>query len=383
MKKLIILLLLIPIVSFGQKWGFAKKKYNSSYGYHNLYKSDDGREKIVITKSSLGKYDLKILETYNNIDHILTKERNHYNIRDNKFSYEWSFKGYIKAENIALKNLWKELNNSKILGPNFKKYDNFEKHLSDSTKQKKIYNFLISFSIFKEKHLPESFIDFKKEYFDFLTEPALNTSNNRILDGWQRTVESNGEVSREDFYIFDQFMFTSRSGFTAPNFLIENWMAEKYNNLSNRETMDEFDLEPMVNLFLDDYLNNYLEGGLPNGEIVPVPLFFEEFKEMFNIKAIFVPLEGDALALSYGFNDDKNIILKVDPEKWAKASSAKRWYTLYHELGHDVLNFEHGQGGKMMFNFADRDYTWETFEKDRNYMFNKAIENAKKRNKLF
>ena len=147
--------------------------------------------------------------------------------------------------------------------------------------------------------------------------------------------------------------------------------------------MEEFDLEPMVNLFLDDYLNNYLEGGLPNGEIVPVPLFFEEFKEMFNIKATFVPLEGDALALSYGFNDDKNITLKVDPEKWAEASSVKRWYTLYHELGHDVLNFEHGQGGKMMFNFADRDYTWETFEKDRNYMFKKAIENAKKRNKLF
>ena len=104
---------------------------------------------------------------------------------------------------------------------------------------------------------------------------------------------------------------------------------------------------------------------------------------MFNIKAIFEPLEGETLALSYGFNDDKNIVLKVDPEKWAKASSAKRWYTLYHELGHDVLNFQHGQGGKMMFNFSETDYTWEAFEKDRNYMFNKAIKNAKKRNKLF
>ena len=32
----------------------------------------------------------------------------------------------------------------------------------------------------------------------------------------------------------------------------------------------------------------------------------------------------------------------------------------------------------MMFNFADRDYNWETFEKDRNYMFKKAIEKEKK-----
>tara|TARA_A200000113_G_scaffold224771_1_gene243534 strand:+ start:1183 stop:1335 length:153 start_codon:yes stop_codon:yes gene_type:complete len=44
-----------------------------------------------------------------------------------------------------------------------------------------------------------------------------------------------------------------------------------------------------------------------------------------------------------------------------------------HELGHDVLNFQHGQGGKMMFNYSDAEYNWDTFVKDRDYMFNKYL----------
>ena len=28
------------------------------------------------------------------------------------------------------------------------------------------------------------------------------------------------------------------------------------------------------------------------------------------------------------------------------------------------------QGGKMMFNFADKDYSWEEFIEDKKYMFN-------------
>jgi hypothetical protein len=43
---------------------------------------------------------------------------------------------------------------------------------------------------------------------------------------------------------------------------------------------------------------------------------------------------------------------------------------MYHELGHDVLNLQHGQGGKMMFNYTEKDYTWGDFFKDKDYMFN-------------
>jgi hypothetical protein len=88
-----------------------------------------------------------------------------------------------------------------------------------------------------------------------------------------------------------------------------------------------------------------------------------------NIKAIFEPLEGSTIALAYGSGDDSNILIRVDPEKWANASEVKRWYILYHELGHDVLNLDHGEGGKMMFNFADREYSWDEFLEDKDYMF--------------
>ena len=60
----------------------------------------------------------------------------------------------------------------------------------------------------------------------------------------------------------------------------------------------------------------------------------------------------------------------VDPEKWSSASIQKKWYVMYHELGHDVLNLNHGQAGKMMFTFADKQYTWNEFVVDKEYMFN-------------
>lgn len=117
--------------------------------------------------------------------------------------------------------------------------------------------------------------------------------------------------------------------------------------------INQYDLETMVKFFLEDCKKS--------NKKVP---------EINTLKATFEPLEGSVIALSYGYGDDTTIVIKVDPEKWAKSSIEKRWYVLYHELGHDVLNLEHGQGGKMMFNFADKEYTWDDFFKDKDYMIN-------------
>jgi len=114
-----------------------------------------------------------------------------------------------------------------------------------------------------------------------------------------------------------------------------------------------YDLEAMVKFFLEDCKKS--------NKKVP---------ELNTLKATFEPLQGNLIALSYALGDDSSIIIKVDPEKWANASIEKKWYVLYHELGHDVLNLEHGQGGKMMFNFADKEYSWDDFFKDKEYMLN-------------
>ena len=69
-------------------------------------------------------------------------------------------------------------------------------------------------------------------------------------------------------------------------------------------------------------------------------------------------------------DQNNNINIKVDPVSWEESSIEKKWYIIYHELGHDILNLEHGQGGKMMYNFVNRDYTWSEFIRDKKFMFN-------------
>lgn len=131
---------------------------------------------------------------------------------------------------------------------------------------------------------------------------------------------------------------------------------------------NEFDIEPMIELFIKDIKGfaSYYE-------------FNEKWLDIHKnqkIIATFEPLEENTLAKAYGRNDKNQILIKIDPEKWAKASSIKRWYILYHELGHDFLNFRHGQGGKMMFNYPlSSRITIENFVEDRNYMFKTYLKN--------
>ena len=88
-----------------------------------------------------------------------------------------------------------------------------------------------------------------------------------------------------------------------------------------------------------------------------------------NIYVEFVSLEDSKLAVAFGIDDDNTIAVRVDPIKWENSSLRKKWYLLYHELGHDVLNLRHGDGGKMMFNYSESDYSWNDFFEDKRFMF--------------
>lgn len=89
-----------------------------------------------------------------------------------------------------------------------------------------------------------------------------------------------------------------------------------------------------------------------------------------NILTISKRLEGRTIAIALGMNDDKKVLIAIDPDMWLKASPCKRWYIIYHELGHDILNFEHGTGGPMMDPETSGRYTWSRFENDKKLMFN-------------
>jgi len=123
-------------------------------------------------------------------------------------------------------------------------------------------------------------------------------------------------------------------------------------NSKDIRDVNTYDLKSMVKFFLKDCKLN--------GISIP---------DNINILSIFEVLDSKTLGVSLGKNNP-DILIKIDPESWSKSSITKRWYLIYHELGHDVLNLEHGEGGKMMFTFSDREYNWEEFFQDKEYMFN-------------
>ena len=185
---------------------------------------------------------------------------------------------------------------------------------------------------------------------------------------WKLKKELSDKKRRKFEYHYDMYKF---SVYQYRNFMIKRFgpkQQKEEKNLSqnssiknnsrhiigdtNIEDVNVYDLEAMVKLFLKDCeLNNI------------------KLSSDYKITSTFETLDKGVVALAYGIFNDKEIIIKVSPEEWSKASNPKRWYILYHELGHDVLNLQHGQGGKMMFNYADRDYTWDDFFADKDYMF--------------
>lgn len=134
------------------------------------------------------------------------------------------------------------------------------------------------------------------------------------------------------------------------------------NNIGDKniEEINTYDLQEMVQFFLDDCKRSNIN----------VP-------SIKTLSATFEPLEEGVIALAFGMNNDDQIVIRVDPTNWQKSDLIKKWYVIYHELGHDVLNLDHGEGGKMMFNFADREYTWDEFYNDKDYMFNYVLKNNK------
>ena len=45
-------------------------------------------------------------------------------------------------------------------------------------------------------------------------------------------------------------------------------------------------------------------------------------------------------AVSYGFEDDGRIEIYINPSTWKKFSKPMRYYLMYHELSHDILNLD-------------------------------------------
>ena len=163
-----------------------------------------------------------------------------------------------------------------------------------------------------------------------------------------------GENKPQDDFINLRGMtagFNKFSGVKAPSIKNKNSYAVA-NGLAN---VNPFNLEKYIDKFiLDAKINHNIDLSYVNKR--DRLIIFRELKEK-------------TIATAYKMNNDNEVFVKVDPENWYDANQAKRWYIIYHELGHDILNLEHGECGAMMNATTSGKYSWGRLEKDKNTMF--------------
>lgn len=61
--------------------------------------------------------------------------------------------------------------------------------------------------------------------------------------------------------------------------------------------------------------------------------------------------------ISYGYNNDELVEIYVNPTFWKQASKAQKYWLMYHELSHDLLNIEDlpatpANEGKLMYPYS-------------------------------
>ena len=281
----------------------------------------------------------------------------------------------------------------------------FMSYKIDANGNSNIYKVITQIRIIEWEYMRSSAI---KEYFDNVItvanywnskiyskeseEKVLNIENleglhltNYPLVTKQKLVYTLTEDGKD--YDFDAYFYTGRSSEIKRtnegkeikvNYLLmirEHSLEEAFANMFT--TINSNNSENQNKILDDQYLiegidireyNTYNVGGMIDIFIKDALRFGIEFPFQ-EIKAIFKPLEENVLAVSLGMDQNDQVIIHVNPDLWDSASESKKWYIIYHELGHDLLNLDHGEGGEMMFNYSQEDYSWKDFLEGRESMF--------------
>lgn len=138
-----------------------------------------------------------------------------------------------------------------------------------------------------------------------------------------------------------------------------------------------YDINYLIDLFIDQFTYSYTQYYKKNNLSILNHEKFIRFLDGINNSQRNVNFdlnEEGVLGISNSMYDDSTISISINPSLWKTSSDSKKLYVLFHELGHDILNFRHGEGGKMMFTISDSDYSFEKFYDDRDYMFKSFFE---------
>jgi hypothetical protein len=143
--------------------------------------------------------------------------------------------------------------------------------------------------------------------------------------------------------------------------------------------LNMYDIHNLIDVFIKEmkyfsnkYLSENFESSYQNSSKVDS---FIKMVENSDINVDFDLKVSGVLGISKSMNDDSKISISINPILWKNSSDSKRLYIIYHELGHDILNFKHGEGGKMMFPISENEYNYNEFYNDREYMFNRFFKN--------
>ena len=195
----------------------------------------------------------------------------------------------------------------------------------------------------------ELFLKFKK-HKNVIARMTWLDDNGRAVTGYA----TNRPAMEEKFFNLRGMTagFNKFSGVKAPSIKNKNSYAVA-NGLAN---VNPFNLDKYIDKFILDAKKNHN---------IDLSYVYKGDKLI-----LFKELEKETIAVAYKKDEDNKVIVFVDPENWYDANQAKRWYIIYHELGHDILNLEHGECGAMMDETTSGSYTWSRLEKDKNTMFN-------------
>lgn len=369
-------LFLLPVMIFAQSKEYRQKSKSGSYSFLTeknelFYLKDIIREGVKLGYELIRDDDGDIIYEGYPQNFILLKK----SIDKDDFFPSWSVGDIYKKIFFFGKNLEDAIKGCVITEIQLSEYSNVS-----ASRIKEFYNSLIKFKL---EHIQRHFKVISSDFN--LEEPLKYLSNTP-----KYTVSNKLIYSKDEFENYLEYSQTSKTvryndgrlgtyhylGFQHNDELWVSWItglkavikkAENKDKIIKKlrgtigdltlEEINTYDLGKMIQFFLEDCKRSNI--------IVP---------DFDTVTATFEPLGDGILAMAYGMNNDSQIIIKVDPTNWQNSDLVKKWYVLYHELGHDVFNLEHGEGGKMMFNFADKEYSWDEFYNNRDYMFNYLLQ---------
>jgi len=120
--------------------------------------------------------------------------------------------------------------------------------------------------------------------------------------------------------------------------------------------LNPFDIRGMIDVFITDALVNH---GIDLRYVYDGDVTFE-FESTETLNERYGEDMSSVLAFTDALGRDRVVHVVVNTDNWTNAEPIKRLAIMYHELAHDILNFEHGTGGDLMKPHALPSYSVES-----------------------